>query len=71
MATPTEQVVVWCTYCERDFLMDAGLAPELVPDEPESVRIAEHPCPVCPLTDAYHQAADQVRSCSPGSYIAT
>ena len=62
MATPTEQVVVWCTCCERDFLMDAELAPEPVPDEPEPVRLAEHPCPVCPLADAYCQAAEEVRA---------
>ena len=65
MATPTEQVVVWCTNCERDFLMDAGLAPEPVPDETEPVRLAEHPCPVCPLKDAHHLAARRVQELQP------
>ena len=62
MATGTEQVVVWCSGCERDFLMDAHCAPELGRDD---ARIAEHPCPVCPLTDAYHQAAERVRELQP------
>ena len=45
--------------------MDAGLAPEPVPDETEPVRIAEHPCPVCPPTDAHHLAARRVEELQP------
>ena len=67
MATPTEQVVAWCTNCERRFLMDAHCAPELRDDDSDNydVRIAEHPCPVCPLTGAYHRAADRARAGGP------
>ena len=66
---PADQVLVWCQQCERDFVMDAGNAPEptQLPDglERDEVRLAVDPCPVCPASDAYRAAAEHARSLEP------